>query len=279
MRKFLIYSLISLHICSLPKICMIENLNNSITNSIQTVSSTLQTKELNWYFQVRNDGMPPNAPKESKSFIKNYNSYYLGDTSSKIIYLTFDEGYENGFTPKILDVLKNNNVPAAFFVVKPYIKQNPDLIKRMVDEGHLVCNHSTTHPSMASITNKDKFNKEFSNVEEEYKNLIGEDIPKFFRPPMGKYSEASLKQTQDLGYKSIFWSFAYHDWDIKNQPEKTKAKETILKRTHNGGIILLHAVSKTNTEILDDVIKEWKSMGYEIKPLTELPDTPIFLHE
>lgn len=279
MRKFLIYSLIGLHICSLPKISMIENLNDNVITDTQTVSSNLETKELNWYFQIRNDGMPPNAPKESKSFIANYDSYYLGDTSSKVIYLTFDEGYENGFTPEILDILKNNNVPAAFFVVKPYIKQNPDLIKRMVDEGHLVCNHSTTHPSMASITDKDKFNKEFSNVEEEYKNLIGEDIPKFFRPPMGKYSETSLKYTKDLGYKSIFWSFAYHDWDIKNQPEKNKAKETILKRTHNGGIILLHAVSKTNTEILDDVIKEWKSMGYEIKPLTELPDTPIFLHE
>lgn len=248
--------------------------NNHVSSNMPyfvSNSSNLSTKELNWYYQIRNDGLPPEGPKESKSFIDKYSTYYLGDTSKKVLYLTFDEGYENGYTSNILDILKKHNVKAAFFVVKPYIKQNPELVKRMVDEGHLVCNHSDTHPSMASITDLSKFQKELNAVEEEFSKTTGKEMPKFFRPPMGKYSETSLKYTKDLGYKSIFWSFAYHDWDPKNQPEKGKAKNTIFKRTHNGGIILLHAVSKTNAEILDEVLTYWEQNGFTIETLDKLP--------
>lgn len=232
--------------------------------------NNISTKEYNWYFKHIKDGQPPEAPPETSYFTSKYDTYYLGDTSKKVLYLTFDEGYENGYTAPILDVLKKHNVKAAFFVVKPYITSNPELIKRMVDEGHLVCNHSNHHPSMASITDQAKFNKELSDVEEAFEELTGKKMPKYFRPPMGKYSELSLKYTKDYGYKTIFWSFAYADWDTKKQPSENFAKKRILDKTHNGAIILLHAVSKTNTNVLDSVITEWENQGYEIKSLEEL---------
>lgn len=165
--------------------------------------------------------------------------------------------------------MKKQNVPAAFFVVKPYLKTNKDLILRMVNEGHLVCNHSSSHPSMAKITDPNKFKKEFTDVEEEYKKITNSDMPKYFRPPMGKFSEYSMKLTNELGYKSIFWSLAYKDFDVKNQPSKETAKDKILSRIHNGSIILLHAVSKTNTEILEEILIELKSQGYEFRTLTD----------
>lgn len=233
--------------------------------------SGLSTKEYNWYFQPRKDNTPPDGAKETRELISKYQCYHLGDTSKKVLYLTFDEGYEAGYTAPILDVLKKHNVKAAFFVVKPYITSNPELIKRMVEEGHLVCNHSARHPSMASITDETNFNKELSDVEEAFESITGKKISKYFRPPMGKYSELSVHYTQKCGYKTIFWSFAYMDWIPNKQPSHEAAKKRILQRTHNGGIMLLHAVSKTNAEILDDIITEWKTQGYELKTLDELP--------
>ncbi|WP_288221335.1 delta-lactam-biosynthetic de-N-acetylase [uncultured Clostridium sp.] len=227
--------------------------------------------ELNWYFVKRENEKTPEPPKESASFFSEYGAYYVGDTNSKVLYLTFDEGYENGNTPKILDILKEEQVPAAFFVVKPYIKQEGDIVKRMVEEGHLVCNHTSHHPSMATIKDNEKFKLEFTEVEDEFKKLTGTDMPKFFRPPMGKYSKNSLKKTQDLGYKTIFWSFAYKDWLVDNQPNETTAIKKIVNGAHPGAIILLHAVSNTNAKVLKSVIQELKSQGYEFKSLNELP--------
>lgn len=233
----------------------------------------LNTTEKNWFFKPTKDGSPSGEPPEVLELLKKYSGYYLGDTSKKIIYLTFDEGYENGYSDKILDALKINNVKAAFFVTTDYIKRNPGLIKRMVKEGHLVCNHSTTHPSMAQVAlkDKDKFEKEFINCEKTFEEVTGTKMPKFFRPPMGKYSELSLYYTQSLGYKSIFWSFAYMDWLPENQPSLENAKKIIMARTHSGGIFLLHAVSKTNATIMDGILKEWKAKGFEFKTLNELP--------
>nr|WP_235829652.1 delta-lactam-biosynthetic de-N-acetylase [Clostridium nigeriense] len=227
--------------------------------------------ELNWYFVKRENEKTPEPPKESASFFSEYGAYYVGDTNSKVLYLTFDEGYENGNTPKILDILKEEQVPAAFFVVKPYIKQEGDIVKRMVEEGHLVCNHTSHHPSMATIKDNEKFKLEFTEVEDEFKKLTGTDMPKFFRPPMGKYSKNSLKKTQALGYKTIFWSFAYKDWLVDNQPNETTAIKKIVNGAHPGAIILLHAVSNTNAKVLKNVIQELKSQGYEFKSLNELP--------
>ncbi|PRR82918.1 delta-lactam-biosynthetic de-N-acetylase [Clostridium vincentii] len=232
-----------------------------------------ETSELNWYYaRSKEKGKAPDGPKESIAFLKDCGGYFLGDTSSKVLYLTFDEGYEKGYTGDILDTLKELNVPAAFFVVKPYIDSAPDLVKRMVDEGHLVCNHSNHHPSMASITDEEKFNKEITDVEEAYKNLIGKDMPKFFRPPMGKYSKDCLKKLQALGYKTIFWSFAYKDWLVDNQPSESYSIKKIEDGAHPGGIILIHAVSKTNSKVLKTVISDLQSEGYEFKSLTDLPE-------
>ncbi|MEW8956393.1 delta-lactam-biosynthetic de-N-acetylase [Clostridium sp.] len=247
-----------------------EDSKPKVTENIK--DNNKSNKKNSWYFMAKGNGQAPTPPEESESYLKANNGVYLGDTSKKVIYLTFDEGYENGYTSKILDILKSNNVKAAFFVTKPYIKDNKELIKRMVNEGHLVGNHSVTHSSMDEIVTKgiDAFRKEIKDVEEEYKSLIGKDMIKVFRPPMGNYSEKSLSYTKALGYKSVFWSFAYGDYDVNKQPDKTYAKNHILKSTHNGAIYLLHAISKTNLDILDEVIKEWKSMGYEFRSLEEL---------
>lgn len=258
-RKLLI-SIISIFLlCSIP----IKDL---------TCLAASDSTELNWYYApVKEKNQIPEAPKESSSFLEECDAYFLGDTSSKTLYLTFDEGYEKGYTSDILDTLKELEVPAAFFVVKPYIDSEPDLIKRMVNEGHLVCNHSNHHPSMASITDEAKFNAELTEVEEAYKSLTNEDMPKFFRPPMGKYSKDSLVKTKNLGYKTIFWSFAYKDWIVDEQPSESYAIEKIESKIHPGAIILLHAVSKTNTKILKTVLTDLKEEGYEFKSLNDLP--------
>ncbi|MBC2581175.1 delta-lactam-biosynthetic de-N-acetylase [Clostridium sp. DJ247] len=249
------------------------NYDNKNSNTKELNISNLNSTEKNWFFQPKKDGSPSGEPQEILDLINKYSAYYLGDTSKKVLYLTFDEGYENGYTSKILDILKENNVKAAFFVTLPFINTNKDLIKRMDAEGHLVCNHSNTHPSMAKAAKKgkDSFENEFSTTEKAYEDVTGKKMPKFFRPPMGKYSELSLYYTKELGYKTIFWSFAYGDWDTTKQPSPDYGKKIIAERTHNGAIVLLHAVSKTNTEILDYVIKDWKSKGYEIEPLDKLP--------
>lgn len=247
---------------------------NLFTSSVFSTTIKSQNNpdgELNWYFVNRGKDTLPECPKESANILDTYDAYYLGDTTQKIIYLTFDEGYENGYTEKILDVLKETEVPAAFFVVEPYIKSNPEIIKRMAEEGHLVCNHSHHHPSMASILDTEKFNKEFKDVEDAYKDLVGSDMPHYFRPPMGKYSENSLKKTKNLGYKTIFWSFAYKDWITDNQPNEEIAIKKITAGVHPGCIMLLHAVSKTNTNVLKTVIEQIKADGYEFKSLDDLP--------
>ncbi len=235
----------------------------------QISRTTPYTKEYNWYFNPTNNGTQPQPIKEA-DFFKSYNTYYIGDPNKKILYLTFDAGYENGTTNKILDTLKKHNVKAHFFVVESYIRNNSDLIKRMVNEGHLVCNHSKSHISMASIDDIDKFKNEILSVEETFKKITGKNMPKYFRPPMGKFSQQSLKYTEDLGYKTIFWSFAYVDWFNDKQPTHEFAKDKIFSRTHPGAIILLHPNSTTNTEILDEVITHWKKEGYTIRTLDHL---------
>lgn len=235
--------------------------------------SVLNNTEKSWYYNPKTNGEPSGAPADALSLLKKYHGYYLGDTTQKVMYLTFDEGYENGYTSKILDILKANDVKAAFFVTKPYVTANKELIKRMVAEGHLVCNHSNNHPSMPISAGKGKavFDKEFTDTEAAFKEVTGTDMPKFFRPPMGNYSELSLYYTKELGYKSIFWSFAYKDWETDNQPTETYAVNLMRERTHNGAILLLHAVSKTNTNVLDSILKEWKSKGYNFQTLYQLP--------
>lgn len=230
---------------------------------------SLSNAKKGWYFGRNTSHTPPTAQKDFD--IRQFDGYYLGDVSQRVVYLTFDEGYENGYTEKILDVLKGKGVTAAFFVTKPYITGNPDLIKRMVDEGHIVGNHSVKHKSCPDLTDAE-LTAELNNTAAAFKELTGLDMPNYFRPPMGEYSARTLKVTQDLGYKSIFWSFAYRDWEVDKQPSIRAAYEAVMNDLHNGSIILLHAVSQANTEAMPFIIDSILESGYTFKSLDELPE-------
>lgn len=202
--------------------------------------------------------------------LKKYDAYYMEDTSEKVMYLTFDCGYENGNTPAILDALKKHKIKAAFFVVGNYLSTSPDLVKRMVEEGHIVGNHSYHHPDMTNM-GKEDFAKELGELETLYEQTVGSPMEKYYRPPQGKYSNNSLQIAKDMGYQTIFWSLAYVDWDQNSQPTHEEAFEKLLKRAHPGAVVLLHNTSKTNGEILDEVLTKWEEMGYTFKSLEELP--------
>ena len=195
----------------------------------------------------------------------------LGDTSKKVIYLTFDCGYENGYTEQILDALKKHNAPAAFFVVGNMVETAPDIIRRMAAEGHVVGNHTYHHPDMSSISQQEAFQKELESLEGLYRQTTGQPLSKFYRPPQGKYSVENLKQAQALGYKTVFWSLAYVDWYVDKQPTPEQAYAKLLPRIHDGAIVLLHSTSKTNAEILDSLLTKWEDMGFHFASLEELP--------
>ena len=230
-------------------------------------SSALSTGS--WGLSFRQEGAPPigNAGKDQ---LRQYQAAYIGNTNEKVLYLTFDAGYENGCTAKILDTLKEKQVPAAFFLVGNYIRQSPDLVRRMVAEGHTVGNHTMHHYDMSRLSDKAAFSKELTDLEALYKETVGQELPKYYRPPQGIYSEENLKMAQELGYKTLFWSLAYVDWNNDAQPTREAAFAKLLPRTHNGAVVLLHSTSKTNAEILGELIDKWKAMGYRFGTLDEL---------
>ena len=223
-----------------------------------------------WGLSFQTEGQAPIGNTTAENLAQ-YNACYLGDTSQKVIYLTFDCGYENGYTEQILDALKKHNAPAAFFVVGNMVETAPDIVCRMVQEGHIVGNHTYHHPDMSSISDQAAFQKELEDLEALYKETTGVEMPKYYRPPQGKYSEENLKQAQALGYKTIFWSLAYVDWYVDDQPTAEQAYSKLLPRIHDGAIVLLHSTSKTNAEILDDLLSKWEDMGYTFASLEELP--------
>lgn len=222
-----------------------------------------------WGLSFQSQGSAPVGNATSDDLAK-YDAYYVGNTNDSVIYLTFDAGYESGDTEAILDALKKHNAPACFFVVSNYIETAPELVKRMVDEGHIVGNHTSTHPDMSKISDKAAFEKELKGVEEQFKALTGKELPKFYRPPQGKFSEENLKQAQELGYKTIFWSLAYVDWYADNQPTHDEAFNKLIPRIHNGAIVLLHSTSSTNAQILDELLTKYEQMGYRFGSLEEL---------
>ena len=230
-------------------------------------SSALSTGS--WGLSFRQEGAPPigNAGKDQ---LRQYQAAYIGNTNEKVLYLTFDAGYENGCTAKILDTLKEKQVPAAFFLVGNYIRQSPDLVRRMVAEGHTVGNHTMHHYDMSRLSDKAAFSKELTDLEALYKETVGQELPKFYRPPQGIYSEENLKMAQELGYQTVFWSLAYVDWNNDAQPTREAAFAKLLPRTHNGAVVLLHSTSKTNAEILGELIDKWKEAGYRFGTLEEL---------
>ena len=221
-----------------------------------------------WGLSFRQEGQPPAAPAGNAQLQK-YDAAYMGDPAEKVLYLTFDAGYENGHTEKILDALQKHNAPAAFFLVGNYLEKNADLVRRMVEEGHIVGNHTMRHKDMSRLT-EEAFSAELAEPEELYRDITGQPLPRFYRPPQGNYSEENLKMAQKLGYKTVFWSLAYADWDNDNQPTKEQAFQKLLPRTHNGAVVLLHSTSKTNAEILDELLTRWEQMGYRFESIDQL---------
>ena len=222
-----------------------------------------------WGLSFRQEGASPIGPAGVQE-LADYNAVYLGDTSQKVLYLTFDAGYENGCTEKILDVLKKHDVPAAFFLVGNYIEKNADLVRRMVDEGHIVANHTMHHYDMSKLSEKEAFAKELTDLETLFREVAGKEMPKYYRPPQGIYSEENLKMAKELGYKTVFWSLAYADWDNSAQPTREQAFDKLIPRVHNGAVVLLHSTSVTNAEILDELLTKWKDMGYSFASIDTL---------
>lgn len=197
-----------------------------------------------------------------------YGGEFIGDKNDKTIYLTFDEGYENGCTGRILDILKEKNVTATFYVTLDYVKSSPDLVSRMINEGHEVGNHTCTHPSLPDISDDMVF-EEIHGLESYISDNFGGYKTVTMRPPRGEFSVRTLRLVKNMGYDTVLWSFAYNDWNVDDQPDREKAYERITSATHNGAIYLLHAVSETNTAILADVIDYWQDNGYSVKSVTE----------
>lgn len=237
---------------------------NEDDNLVQTFSAN---QKVGWGVKRNKNHEQPDVDAENKKVLEENNGICMGSKDSKNIYLTFDEGYEAGYTPQILETLKANNVKATFFITAHYVNSQPDLVKKMIDEGHIVGNHTVNHKSMPDLTDE-QIRKEVMDLHQSVYEKFGYEM-KYLRPPKGEFSVESLKATSNLGYKTVMWSFAYEDWDENNQPDESQAKEKIVNNLHNGEIMLLHGNSKTNTNILGSIIKEARNMGYEFKSLDE----------
>jgi len=226
----------------------------------------------NWGLSFPTEGQPP-VGNASAADLARYNAYYVGDTTKKVIYLTFDCGYENGNTAQILDTLQKHNAHAAFFVVGHMIESAPDLVQRMADEGHIVGNHTFHHPDMSAISDEAAFREELDSLAVLYQKTTGQELSHYYRPPRGVYSVENLKQASAMGYKTIFWSLAYVDWYVDAQPTPEAAFSKLLPRIHNGAVVLLHQTSSTNAAILDELLTKWEAMGYTFGTLDELTGT------
>ena len=240
--------------------------------SLVAIASAKQQAALpagSWGLSFQTEGQPP-VGNTSNDRLRQYDAAYLGDTSQKVIYLTFDSGYENGCTAQILDTLKKHGVSAAFFLVGNYIEQNPELVRRMVAEGHIVGNHTYHHWDMSKIGDAARFREELESLEALYEKTTGEKMKKFYRPPQGIYSEDNLNMAQEMGYHTVFWSLAYVDWLNDKQPTSEQAFSKLIPRIHSGAVVLLHSTSKTNAAILDDLLTRWEEMGYRFDTVENL---------
>ncbi|MCD8509459.1 MAG: delta-lactam-biosynthetic de-N-acetylase [Bacillus sp. (in: Bacteria)] len=237
---------------------------------MSTVTFAAESNEKhNWSFNPAKNNQPATTEPLYEELLTKYGGYYIGNTDKKELYLTFDNGYENGYTIEILDVLKEKGVPAAFFVTGHYLKEESELVKRMVAEGHIVGNHSYHHPSLPDVSD-DRLKRELESLKELYTEVTGRDDMRYLRPPQGTFSERTLARSTELGYINVFWSFAYKDWETNNQKGWKYAYNNIMKRVHPGAIMLLHSVSRDNAEALGKVIDDLQKEGYTFKSLDEL---------
>ena len=254
------YGRLTLALAAVLAFCAVLPLLFQQSRSIETGS---------WGLSFRTEGQPP-AGNASKEALRRYDAVYLGDETQKKLYLTFDAGYENGCTAQILDTLEKHQVKAAFFLVGNYIEQNPELVCRMAEAGHTVGNHTYHHYDMSKIADKATFTEELRSLEQLYEETTGQQLSKFYRPPQGVYSQENLQMAQELGYHTVFWSLAYMDWVNDKQPTADAAFSKLIPRIHNGAIVLLHSTSRTNVEILDELLTRWEELGYRFGTLEEL---------
>ena len=199
-----------------------------------------------------------------------YDAAYVGDPAEPVLYLTFDAGYDNGNTQKILEVLRAHKIPAAFFVVGSFVRDHPDLVRAMAADGHIVGNHTFHHWDMSRISDEAVFARELQDLEAAFTEATGQDLPRYYRPPQGIYSTDNLRMAQTLGYRTVFWSLAYVDWLQDDQPTSEEAFSKLIPRIHNGAVVLLHSTSATNAAILDDLLTRWEEMGFRFGTLDEL---------
>ena len=236
-------------------------------NVIETSSDIVSNKKIEWGVKRNKEHNQPDVGKDRRKLLEENNGICLGSKDEKTIYLTFDEGYEAGFTSKILEILKENEVKATFFITAHYLNTNEELVKQMIEEGHIVGNHTVNHKSMPSLT-EEEMKSEVMDLHTAIYQKFGYEM-KYIRPPKGEFNERTLKKCEQLGYKTVMWSFAYCDWDENKQPTIEEGKKKIVDNFHPGEIILLHSNSKTNSEILADIIDEARNQGYEFKSLDE----------
>ena len=227
---------------------------------------TFTTGAMSWYCKREKNHVQPTLGSDL-DFCEKYDLYwcdkrYSSMDEERVIYLTFDAGYENGNVEKIVDILNEENVKGAFFVLDNFLIKNEDLVKKMIENGHTIANHTFKHTDMTKIKDKEVFEKELKLLENLYREIYGAEMAKFYRPPEGKFNEENLKWASELGYKTVMWSFAYDDWDNARQSNREAAKKKILDNVHNGEVMLLHPTSKTNAEIIGEVIRELKNQGF-----------------
>lgn len=247
------------------------NISNKEKNEIDllqtSATSSISNKKISWGIKRGKDFAQPDLGEENKRIINRYNGICIGNSEKKYIYLTFDCGYEAGYTGKILEVLKQNDVKATFFITGHYLNTASDTVKKMIDEGHIVGNHTSDHICMPESSNEE-IKEDVMELHTAVYDKFGYEM-KYIRPPKGEYSERSIEYTNTLGYTTVMWSFAYDDWDENKQGKEEYGKEKIMENLHNGEVMLLHSTSKDNSNILDECIKKIKDMGYEFKTLDE----------
>lgn len=241
-------------------------------NTEKTVetASNLSNDKIGWGIKRNDNHNQPDLGSTNKALIDKYNGIAMGNKEDKSIYLTFDCGYEAGYTAKILDVLKEKNVQGTFFITAHYLNTASDLVERMINEGHIVGNHTVNHKSMPELSD-DEINSELMKLNQSLYEKFGYEM-RYMRPPKGEFSERTLSITESLGFKTVMWSFAYVDWNEDNQPSQDEALNKILSNLHNGEVMLLHATSKTNSEIMGQIIEGAQNQGFEFKSLEEFKE-------
>ena len=250
------------YVCSIIFLLALLPLYASITDAAD--------KPYHFGFKKSKNGQPASIDQEGfKHLLEKHGAIFTGDPSKKDLYLTFDNGYENGYTPKILDILKAKKVPAIFFVTGHYVKDQPELLKRMAAEGHLIGNHSWSHPDMTRVSNE-KIKDELDRVKEQVAQITGQQHMRYLRPPRGIFSDRTLATSKALGYTHVFWSVAYNDWNVNAQKGWKYAHDKVMAQLHPGAVILLHAVSKDNADAMGQIIDDARKQGYEFKSLDDM---------